>query len=294
MDANNAERGSVIWAGLGAGLAAIALVATVLSPAGWSSARNSKTNRSHGRYYAKFGTPTLENRQIYNEPNLSGVRLAPQTTDTGIVQRALRFRPITKTVEKKYGIKSNDVLLGMICVESFGNPLLPNLQRDGGLGLIHMNPPLTHRYGLKMITDSQKLRDRKQGEKIVQAIKAYNGDLRKLIELDDRFHPIKNIDAAARMLSDEYATTCSWDKALERYSNRSQYDSWVNGYVKKIHDHDFMRRVAADFESRNPGLRVEGNALTFDRYLETYRHVLKYYDLDRYARIERRHVSCRR
>ena len=56
-------------------------------------------------------------------------------------------------------------LLGMICVESEGDPTQPNGSGDGGAGLIHMQPMLASAYGLRMITKSKKLRDFAQGRK---------------------------------------------------------------------------------------------------------------------------------
>ena len=40
---------------------------------------------------------------------------------------------------------SKNYLLGMICVESEGDPTQPNLSGDGGLGLIHMQPLLCNK-----------------------------------------------------------------------------------------------------------------------------------------------------
>ncbi len=167
-----------------------------------SEARTRKHTQKHRhRDYSKIPVPNVDYKPIIVEPNLSRIRLADNDTMIGRIQRSYRWRNITRAVERRYSIPS-DYLLGMMCIESEGDPTQPNNSGDGGVGLIHMQPLLASKYGLDLITNSRRLRDFRQGKKIDRAIDMTNGDLKDLIKVDERFHPIKNIDAAGRMLCD--------------------------------------------------------------------------------------------
>ena len=238
---------------------------------------------AHRDYSAIRDALKLGYSEIVPEPNLRGVRLEDMNENEGRVQRVLRWENICQAVGQRYGIP-HTYLLGMICVESEGDPTQPNDLGDGGVGLIHMQPLLTSAYGLKMITDSKRLRDFTQGRKINGAIDATNADLKDLIKYDDRFHPIKNIDAAARMIADHFESTHSWSKALEKYAGRGSYDSKVLGYSGRIGNPAYRRQIARDFNERNSGFSVGGRPMTFDRYLATFHGLNRNYGLDAYRK----------
>jgi len=108
--------------------------------------------------YSKISVPKVGYTPIVKEQNLSGVSLLPIETEVGRIQRALRWANITRAVENRYSIPEN-LLLGMICAESEGDPTQPNARGDGGAGLIHMQPKMSTKYGLKLISPSTKLVD---------------------------------------------------------------------------------------------------------------------------------------
>jgi hypothetical protein len=108
--------------------------------------------------YSKIPVPRVGYHPNNNEI-IFGANLADMDGSMGRIQRALRWSNITQAVGNRYGMPHRN-LLGMICVESEGDPTQPNELGDGGAGLIHMQPLLANAYGLKMITNSKRLRDR--------------------------------------------------------------------------------------------------------------------------------------
>ena len=204
----------------------------------------SEASRKNGRRidYPKLKIPRLGYTPRFHEPDMRGIQLASNDTHIGRVQRAARWRNISRAVEKRYNVP-RDYLLGMICVESEGDPTQPNLGNDGGVGLIHMQPVVAASYGLRLIDNSKKLVDYRQGRKIDRTIDLHNGDLKDLIKLDDRFHPVMNIDAAGRMLADHYQRRKSWNDGFRRFSGRKTYGRKVIGYVRKLHSTRFMSQV---------------------------------------------------
>jgi len=216
--------------------------------------------------YAKLSPPNLPVKEC-ESPSLRGVRLHNSFSDRGRMERSLRWEDITDAVEHRYGIPDG-YLLGMVAQESMGDPTLPNLIGDAGLGLIHMQPLLTNAYGLRMITNSRKLRDFNQGKRINRILREMNYDLVDLTAHDDRWHPVKNVDAAARMLADHYQRTGSWDAALRRYAGRRSYPSKVTRFARLSSDDDYLTELAADFDARNRSLVVDGKPLTYARYLD--------------------------
>ncbi len=220
--------------------------------------------------YSKLQVPKISYDNNIAETNLKGVGVANRYSRLGRIQRTLRWSNIAEAVSARYGIPTN-YLLGMISQESFGDPTVPNLSGDGGAGLIHMQPLLTSKYGLKMITDSKKLRDRLQGKEIQGVLTATGHDLKQLIDEDERFHPVKNIDAAARMVCDYYEQNGhSWSEALFRYAGRRSYPTKIFGFANDINNPKFMSSVSEDFANRNRNFRINGKPFTFDNYLRIF------------------------
>lgn len=226
--------------------------------------------------YKNIRSPPLEYKTAVREISFAGVKLADHNTDVGRAQRALRFRNIAEAVGQRYGIDPL-FLLGMIMQESYGDPTQPNEIGDAGLGLIHMQPSMASAYGLDLITDSNKLRDFKQGKKIKEAIDIEDADLKDLIKYDDRFHPIKNIDAAARMLCDSFGKQ-GWWGALRRYAGRSSYPRRVFGYAALLRSRSFLARTEQDFKKRNPNR-------SFHQYLSGFADMNRNYGLDEYRKL---------
>lgn len=245
--------------------------------------------------YCKIPPPKVGYKEIVKEADFSQVSLAsldskiPSTVHIGRIQRSMRWGNITRAAEKRYGIPNN-YLLGMVCVESEGDPTKPNMLGDGGLGLIHMQPHLATKYGLGLITNSNKIRDFYQGKKIRNAIEEEEGNLKKLIQYDDRFHPIKNIDAAARMLCDFYEKKKSWRDALRCYSGRGSYSDKVIEYSRKMSSPKYMAEVISDFKMRNANASVDGRKITFNRYVKLFARQTRNYGLDAYKKLPKRQV----
>lgn len=217
--------------------------------------------------YGSMGPPDVGLKEC-ESPSLRGVRLHDQFTERGRMERSMRWKNITDAVERRYGIP-NGYLVGMIAQEAIGDPTMPNLGGDGGLGLIHMQPLVAHDYGLEMITRSRKLRDFKQGNAIKKALRSTGRDLVALADIDDRWHPVKNIDAAGRILADHYQRAGSWTGALRRYSGRPAYEyaNPVIRYAGLSKDGSYLAELARDFNSNNRKLIVWKRPLTYQRYL---------------------------
>ncbi|MGV8087323.1 MAG: hypothetical protein ACP5N1_06855 [Candidatus Woesearchaeota archaeon] len=237
-----------------------------------------------GLFYASLGAPDLGYKEIVKEIDFRGVKLSLSSTKIGRIQRALRWKNISSESENKYGLPK-DYLIGMMCVESEGDPTRPNDSGDGGAGVIHMQPSMSKKYGLDMITNSHKLVDRNQGKKIVKTLKDKKRDLKNLIEHDDRWHVIINIDAAARMIADSYVSTGSWDRALRKYAGRKTYGDKVKNYVANINNSNYMKLVKDDFNKRNKGVIINGKQITFDEYIRIFQEQNRNYGLDTYKKM---------
>lgn len=235
-------------------------------------------------FYASLGKPDLGYNQIYDEVDLSQIKLSRRGSYIGMIQRALRFQNITQAAEEKYYGIPKDILLGMACQESQADPTQPNGLGDSGLGFIHMQPQLSTHYGLKVIFDSRKLIDYEQGREINRLLKQENYDLKKLIKYDDRWHPIINIDAAARMIADTYSRTKNWNTALKRYSGRPayQYGNKVLEFVNLLNDEDMLNKAKADFIKRNRNITLNGKQITLDDYIKIYQQQNYNYGLEEY------------
>lgn len=247
-------------------------------------AKKQKTN------YSKIPVPKIGYQELVKETNFPQLTLADNDTKIGRIQRALRWENIVRAVENRYGIPRN-YLLAMICVESEGDPTQPNLSGDGGVGLIHMQPLLATKYGLDLITDSKKLRDFVQGKKIDKLIEKYGGDLKDLIKYDDRFHPIKNLDAATRMLCDLKIRFNSWNLALRAFSGRRTYAKKIINYAQNIGNKKFMLGVVRDFNDRNKNNKISNKKLNFKLYISKFHNLNRNYGLDQYKKLKKYKVK---
>ena len=176
----------------------------------------------------------------------------------GKILRSLRYQNITKKIEKKYGLPKN-ILLAMVMQESGGVDLLINARNDGGAGLCHMQPAIASEFGLKVYKNSTKLRDYNLGKQLRKLIKNNNYDRKKLIKYDDRFHPIHNLEAVARMLV-YYKTPKikgfknEWSSSIYRYAGKYNYRKYwqnVKYYRKRLNDKNTIKAVKTLFNSKN-------------------------------------------
>lgn len=206
----------------------------------------------------------------------------------GMALRSLRFKNITNKVEKKYNLPDN-LLLAMIIHESGGVDLLPNSSDDGGIGLIHMQASLAKKFGLTTFKNCDKLVCKSHGTELRQIIKDSGSDRKKLISIDDRFHPILNIDAAARMLvyyrSGEQLKETPLKTAIFGYAGKYNYQKYYNNieyYLAKLNDKQFLEEIETNFNKQNEKLTINGKSGNFDLYIAVHQEQNINYGLNKY------------
>lgn len=251
---------------------------------------------SEKRQQLKTDRPDLYYDSIYPEPVYKNLKMLGFVKKTGVhgqrnygmILRCLRFRNITAKVEKKYGLPEN-ILLSMIMQESGGADLLPNSNDDGGLGLCHMQPSVAKQFGLKTYRNCDKLVSKKHGKALRKLIEDYKYDKKQLIQFDDRFHPILNIDAAGRMLA-FYASGKQFKEtpaqtAIYRYAgsvNYSKYYKQVLLYMERLKDKSLIEDVRKDFNNKNKNFKINGEKADFDDYIKAHQEQNINYGLDDY------------
>jgi hypothetical protein len=226
----------------------------------------------------------LDYKEIVKEPMFNNLNMLGEVKKGGVygqrlygmILRSLRFKNITDAVEKKYKLPEN-LMLAMIMHESGGVDLLPNSSDDGGIGLIHMQPKLAKQFGLKTYKNCEQLVCRKHGKELRKLIIKNNYDRKKLIEYDDRFNPILNIDAAARMLvyyrSGKQVKNTPLKTAIYGYAGRYNYSKYYDNivlYMEKLQDKSLIEDIEEDFNEQNQLLTINGKKADFKDYLEAH------------------------
>jgi len=235
-------------------------------------------------------------KEIIAEPEFKNLKMLGTVKKTGVhgqrtygqILRGLRFENITKKVEKKYNLPEN-LLLAMLIHESGGVDLLPNSADDGGIGLIHMQPSLAKKFGLKTYKDCEKLVCKKHGKELRQHIIKNKYDRKKLIKYDDRFHPIFNIDAAARMLvyykMGRQTRDTPIETAIYGYAGPYNYKKYYKNvllYMDKLADKSLLNDIRNDFNDKNKALLINKKKGNFDMYIETHQKQNINYGLKKY------------
>ncbi len=235
-------------------------------------------------------------KEIISEPEFKNLKMLGTVKKTGVhgqrmygqILRSLRFQNITKKVEKKYNLPEN-LLLAMIIHESGGVDLLPNSTDDGGIGLIHMQPSLATQFGLKTYKNCDKLVSKKHGKELRQLIIQNKYDRKKLIYYDDRFHPILNIDAAARMLvyykMGYKSQKTPLEKAIYGYAGKYNYKKYYKNvllYMEKLNDNLLIGDIRKDFNNQNKLLTINGKKGSFDLYIKAHQKQNINYGLKKY------------
>lgn len=206
----------------------------------------------------------------------------------GMILRVLRFKNITDAVEKKYRLPEN-LLSAMIMHESGGIDLLPNSSDDGGIGLIHMQPLLANQFGLKTYKGCKKLVCKKHGKELRKLIKKEHLNRKKIIKKDERFHPILNIDAAARMLvyyrSGKQTKNSPLKTAILGYAGKYNYKKYYKNivlYMDKLNSNELLEKIEKDFNKKNKNLRINGKKAGFNEYIEAHQKQNLNYELKKY------------
>lgn len=207
----------------------------------------------------------------------------------GIYVRAMRFENITSIVEDKYDLPRY-TLLAMLMQESNGINYLPNGKNDGGIGLIHMQPLLANQFGLKTHGGCRDLVSFKHGMDLRNLVNAYSEKKpEELLKYDDRFHPILNIDAAARMI--KYYSSLkiigkdSLDSAFKRYAGKYNYEKYtlnIRFFIKHLMDEEYMKSIEDKFNELHPNLIINGEKSDFKRFLAANHEYNRNFDLDKY------------
>ena len=241
-------------------------------------------------YKAQIKEPQIKNLTMIGKVGRFGIEGTTKTEKLyGSILRALRFQNITEKIEQKYGLPEN-FLLAMVIQETGGADLLLNGRDDGGAGICHMQGSTATEFGLSTYKGCKKLRCKAHGLEMRSLIDKYKYDRKKLIKYDDRFHPIYNLDAAARMLSC-YKTpkvngfTANWSSAIYRYAGKYNYSKyWKNilGYSKKLNDPSVINAVKKEFNKRNPNLIINGKKGNFDAYIKAHQEQNINYGLNEY------------
>jgi hypothetical protein len=183
----------------------------------------------------------------------------------GRFERALRFKPLTDAIETKYNLPEG-IIFSMMIQESNGRDVLPNALEDGGAGLCHMQAIVAQEYGLKTLETNGKLVDKELGKKLTEKIKTYKENPIKMSYEDDRFNPLINLDAVARML----VTHIQGKKieglgplrtAIRRYAGKANYeDYWKNlgVYMTLMRNEKFLGGLEKNFNKNNKDLIING------------------------------------
>ncbi len=241
------------------------------------------------QYKEIFHEPSFENLEMIGSTNTGGVSATSDELRLyGMILRALRFKNITRRVEEKYGLPEN-LILAMVMQESGGVDLLPNSSDDGGLGLCHMQPYMAHLFGLKTYQNCQEMVSVWHGKTLRKLIKDNNHNKKLLLQFDDRFHPILNLDAAGRMLA-FYMTGPQIESgpiktALYGYAGRYNYPKYlerVKTYWKKLNDKSIIDEVENTFNEINPNLKINGKPADFETYILIHQQQNRNYGLDSY------------
>lgn len=245
------------------------------------------------------------------------------------VSKCLRRKPITDAVEDRYGIP-RWLLMAMMAQEWMWDPTMPNLPTkgykygDGWLGLIHIQAANAHDFGLKTLPRStNKMADRIHWKAIIETIDNCNYDMSKLVEYDDRFHPVLAVDCAARFLMN--CRNSVWNgtddriRAFAKYSWREyskiikkknwekiqtwygfpviEYRSTINNIIWDWFPNNFSKNIYKDIENckkNNLNIKdrlndlkfeIDGEESWYDEYLAYFEETIRNFELDKYVDI---------
>lgn len=226
------------------------------------------------------------------------------------VSRCLRWKPITDAVEDRYDIPRG-LLMAMMAQEWLWDPTMPNLGGDWWLWLIHIQAINAHIFGLKTLPRStDKMRDTKHGKLIKETLSHCHYNMSKLVEKDDRFHPVMAVDCAARFLVDcrrrAGGGTDSWMHALRKYSGRSYWDycikvirywaavnnvtwdkfpKWFSQNVyDEIHTQQKNNMYVKD-KLENLSFEIDGENSWYDWYLAYFEESMQNFELWKYIKM---------
>lgn len=253
------------------------------------SATDSLRIKPHFQKYKKVvEEPVFQNLNMIGYEDTLGVR---GERLRGMVLRSLRFKNITELVEQKYDLPQN-LILAMVMHESGGIDLLPNRRDDGGIGLCHMQPSTAVFFGLRTFKNCTELRCQEHGKELRTIIDRYQKEKRILVDFDDRFHPILNLDAVGRMLAYYKVKHIERENPIENailhYAGKAKYEEYyqrVELYRSVLNSTDSVEVVRQRFNALNPQLMINGIPAQFDTYIAACQKLNLNYGLNEYRMI---------
>ncbi len=241
----------------------------------------------------------LEYKKIYADPQMKNLNMIGNVGrygvdgDMGKILRILRYKNIADAAEARYSWIPKGVILAMMAQESGGADLLPNGNDDGGIGSIHMQGQTASDFGLDTYHDCSDMVCHKHGKELRGLIEKNNADKKQLVEYDDRFNPILNLDAVARMLT--YYRCCKnisgysgYQTAICRYSGSYNYHKYYRGvekYRKLLQSKSYLKKVESKFNEMNPDFTVNGKKTNFKEYVEICQKQNMNYGLEAYKNL---------
>lgn len=237
--------------------------------------------------------------------------------DLARVGRCLRWKPVTDAVEDRYHIPRG-LLMAMMAQEGLWDPTMPNLPRgkhcfgDWWLWLIHIQAINAYNFWLKTLpryTDA--MCDDTHAAEIRRTIEKEGNNIPKLLQYDDRFHPVMAVDCAARFLMDcrrrAGGGTDSRIHALRLYSGRKY--SWIRGYWHKVIQYRaaintmtgdifpdwFSSNVVKDIQRAIKDKKdikqktqkflfsIDGEKVGYQEYLAYFEESMRNFELEKYA-----------
>ncbi len=253
-------------------------------------------------YRDSFPEPKFENLHMIGKVGKFGVG-----SYEGKILRVMRFKKITDANEKKYNLPSV-VICAMMAQESSGVDLLPNGLGDGGFGLCHMQSVVAASFGCKVYDNCKAMvcngKDKRScrvpggkanhAKKLLKELEKGKFNRKNLYQLDDRLHPILNLDAVGRMLAyhmDGNPLKIKGQKlgpfrtAICRYAGKYTYETYwkeVSKIMSMLNDPVFMQKVEDEFNRINPNLKINGKPGDYDLYIEVSQNQAYNYGLREY------------
>lgn len=239
----------------------------------------------------------LSYQELLKEPVFKNLNLIGKTTkygvvgDSGKILRVERFENIAHAVEKRYRLPTN-ILLAMIAHETGGEVLLPNAHNDGGFGLCHMQPSLAVQFSLKTYQNCKSLRSTAHGIALRKEMDKA-GSMKNAVTLDDRLHPILNLDAAGRMIAyymygPKLKGLDSFQTAICRYAGKYNYKKYlaeVNRFMNELNDINYISGIENSFNKKNPNFLINNTPGNFKKYIEECQKQNYNYGLARYENL---------
>ncbi len=230
----------------------------------------------------KREVPQLGFERIVPEAKFEGLSMMGKPNKSsvgdidGVILRVLRYQPISEAVEYRYCLPKG-FILSILAQESQGAVWI-NGTDDGGAGHSHMQPSTARAFGLRVYGNATALVDHAHGRALRALIKEKHENMQDLIEYDDRFHPILNLDAVGRMLSiameqgppmhsKKYTGTDPMQAAIFAYSGRPEYWKRVIFFRDLLYSPSNIDRIRKRFNERNPHFTIDGKPGDFDKYL---------------------------